>query len=434
MPRRHQAPLPATRALWKKYTLPILGRESALPRLSIFTITILMCVICYGDRAALAVALPEIIREFHLTHGEAGLVLSSFLWSYFFLNLPSSILLDRIGPRRVGFWAVGIWSAAMIQGAIAWTLPAFILSRIVLGVGESPTFALGATVMRKWAPPAQSGLAMTAFTSGISIGLGLGALASGYLVSRFGWRPAFMLLGVIGFVWCTSWLAIYPARSPQPVQQDHAKRRNFSIRPFFASPSFWGVVVAQCCVNYANFLMMSWLPVILGQKMHLSLFDASWYTACCYAGAVIVSLAAGKAGERLLSGYGLQSGARRYMVAFCLVMVASVGLLPFLQSVPASMICLIVSMGFVTAGSGANMALLADLLVQHESLGAANGLVLTFSNGVGILAPIMTGYIRQITGSFQDVFFMVACVLVAGAVAAMLLPRRVIAVSNGAES
>ncbi|GBR54309.1 hypothetical protein AA106555_1632 [Neokomagataea thailandica NBRC 106555] len=75
------------------------------------------------------------------------------------------------------------------------------------------------------------------------------------------------------------------------------------------------------------------------------------------------------------------------------------------------------------------MALLADLLVEHETLGAANGLLLTFSNGIGILAPVVTGYILQFTGGFEDVFYMVAVLLLAGSIGSALLPKETISVA-----
>lgn len=404
----------------------------ACRRVAVCAATVIMCVICYGDRAALSVALPDIVRDFGLSPSQAGWVLSSFLWSYFFLNLPSSILLDRLGPRLVGILAVAVWSAAMVQGSLAITLPAFLLSRMVLGAGEAPTFALGAKVMRLWSSPQQRGLMMTLFTSGISIGLAAGAIVSGYMVARHGWRMAFCILASVGFLWCLLWYFLYPSQTKN-LSISHVRTR-FSIRPFFSSRSFWGVVIAQCCVNYANFLMMSWLPIILKQRMNLSVFDASIYTACCYTGAVVISLIAGRVGESLHSTHAHIPTGRKRIVALYLSMVGILGILPFIQSVPLSMVCLILSMGFVTAGSGANMALLADLLVEQDALGAANGLVLTFSNGTGILAPVITGYILQFTGNFEYVFYMVATLVLTGAGVVLALPRvpiKLQAVANG---
>lgn len=409
---------------------PVTGMAWRRP--AVCAATVMMCVICYGDRAALSVALPDIVHDFGLSSSQAGWVLSSFLWSYFFLNLPSSILLDRLGPRLVGILAVAVWSAAMVQGSLAMTLPAFLLSRVVLGVGEAPTFALGAKVMRLWSSPRQRGLMMTLFTSGISIGLASGAIVAGYMVAHHGWRMAFSILASVGFLWCFLWYFLYPARIKTP--ETSTPKTRFSIRPFFASRSFWGVVIAQCCVNYANFLMMSWLPIILKQRMNLSVFDASVYTAYCYTGAVVISLVAGRLGESLHHSHTHIPTGRKRIVALYLSVVAMLGFLPFIHSIPLSMVCLILSMGFVTAGSGANMALLADLLVEQDALGAANGLVLTFSNGTGILAPVITGYILQFTGSFEYVFYMVAALVLAGAGAVLALPRTPIklhAVANG---
>lgn len=392
-------------------------------RYVIYALAVAMCVICYGDRAALSAGMPSIAHEFGLTPGEIGWVLSSFLWSYFILNLPSAILLDRLGARTVGALAVALWSMAMILGSLVATIPAFIATRVLLGIGEAPTFSLGNKVVRAWAPPNERGLMMTAFICGIPIGLASGAAAGAWLIAHFGWRPAFGILGAGGLLWSVAWWFAHPAQA----ERIHTTRHGIlSVPTLFASSSFWGIVIAQCCANYANFLLMSWLPLMLRQVLHLDMVQAGTDTAYCYFGAAVLSLTAGKAGERLMAGQPLLRGARRHVVAVFLVLAALMGLLPFCTTAGTIIPLLAVSMAFMAAGTGANMALLADLVAEHDLLGSVTGLTLTFSNGLGIAAPIMTGYLLQATGNFHDVFYITAGILLCGAAAALTMPHRTI--------
>lgn len=398
-------------------------------RFVIYALTVAMCVICYGDRAALSAGMPAIAREFGLTSGEIGWVLSSFLWSYFILNLPSAILLDRLGVRRVGALAVALWSLAMILGGLAAGIAAFIATRVLLGIGEAPTFSLGNKVVRAWAPPTERGVMMTAFVCGIPIGLAGGAAAGAWLIAHFGWRPAFGMLGALGLVWSVCWWFTHPEQHPEQHPQPYrdpspARRGTLSVPVLFGSSSFWGVVIAQCCANYANFLLMSWLPLILRQVLHLGMVQAGAYTAYCYCGAAVISITAGKLGERLMAGRSLAHGARRKVVCAYLILAALMGLLPLCGTAGTIIPLLAVSMAFVAAGTGANMALLADLVIEHDILGAVTGLTLTFSNGLGILAPIMTGYLLQATGNFHGVFYITAGIILCGAAAAWAMPRR----------
>lgn len=105
-----------------------------------------------------------------------------------------------------------------------------------------------------------------------------------------------------------------------------------------------------------------------------------------------------------------------------LVLASSMGFLPLCATAGTIIPLLAVSMAFMAGGTGANMALLADLLVEDEILGSVTGLTLTFSNGLGILAPVMTGYLLQATGNFHGVFYITGIIILCGALAAAFLP------------
>lgn len=396
------------------------GRSSS-SRFTIYALTIAMCVICYGDRAVLSVGMPLVSEEFGLTPATTGWVLSSFLWSYVVLNLPSAMLLDHLGSRRTGAMAVGLWSLAMILGGFATTIPLFILTRVLLGIGEAPTFSLGNKVMRIWAPETERGVMMTAFICGIPIGLSLGSAVGAWLIACAGWRSAFVTLGLVGFVWSAVWLFVYPEDSAPVV---HRVGRVISVPTLFRSSAFWGIVVTQCCANYANFLLMSWLPIMLRQVLHLDLTRAGIDTGICYMAAAVISITAGRFGEYLVAGKKTAHGGRRYVVCLYMVIASLMGLLPFCTSAWTVLPLLSVSMAFMSGGTGANMALMSDLVRESDLLGSVTGLTLTFSNGLGIFAPVMTGYLLQATGNFHLVFYVTAALVLCGAASAFFLPVR----------
>ncbi|MFT8674682.1 MAG: MFS transporter [Acetobacter sp.] len=404
-------------------TSPPLQEAPTRFRFVIYALIIAMCVVCYGDRAALSVAMPSIATEFGLTSGQTGWVLSSFLWSYFILNLPSAILLDRLGTRVMGVLAVTLWSMAMILGSLSASIGAFIATRVLLGIGEAPAFPLGNKVVRLWAPVRERGAVMTAFVCGIPIGLACGAAASTWLITCFGWRTAFASLGVMGLLWAACWLFISPRGDKA---RDGKIVAVLSVPTLFRCRAFWGIVISQCCANYANFLLMSWMPIMLRDILHLSLAQSGTYTACANLGAALLSLVAGKCGEYFVSGHALARGERRRVVSLYLVLASVMGFLPFCHTTLSVVGLLAFSLAFVAAADGANMALLADLLVDHELLGSVTGLTMTFSNGIGILAPIMTGYLLQGTGSFHAVFYIMTTLLLLGALNALILPRSAV--------
>ncbi|EGG78595.1 L-galactonate transporter [Gluconacetobacter sp. SXCC-1] len=119
---------------------------------------------------------------------QMGWVSSSFLWSYFLLNLPSTIVLDMVGARVIGSLAVSVWSLAMLLGGMVHNITQFLMTRVLLGIGEAPTFGVGATVVRNWALPRERGSVMTVLLTGMQLGLAGGTIAGAYLITLFGWR------------------------------------------------------------------------------------------------------------------------------------------------------------------------------------------------------------------------------------------------------
>ncbi|AQS87476.1 glucarate/galactarate transporter [Neoasaia chiangmaiensis NBRC 101099] len=401
--------------------LPVLPAQPLRFRYVIYTLTVLMSVICYADRAALSVGMPVIARVFALSPSQIGWVLSSFLWSYFILNLPGAMLLDRFGARRVGTWAVAFWSIAMMLGGMVTTLPLFLVTRVMLGAGEAPTFPLGNKVARAWAPDHERGIMLTALICGLPVGLAAGSVAGAWLITHIGWRAAFLALGGVGLAWSWIWWRAYPRDAAAP---GGTTRRILSIRRIFGAAPFWGIVVGQCCANYANFLLMSWLPIILKQVLKLSLLETGVWTAICYLVSAALGLMLGRLGERAMRQQDLRHGTRRWVVGSYFLMATSMGFLPLCQSLPSVIALLAIAMAFLMAGIGANMALLSDLIVEEDLVASTTGLSFTFSNGAGIAAPVVTGYLLQATGNFHGVFYLTAAILLLGVLSIVLLPRR----------
>ncbi len=281
------------------------SRRAIPARYVFFFLVFLMYAISYGDRAALSIALPSMGKEFSLTPVQMGWVSSSFLWSYFLLNLPSTIVLDMVGARAIGSLAVGVWSFAMLLGGMAQNITQFLLTRMLLGVGEAPTFGVGATVVRNWALPRERGSVMTLLLTGMQLGLAGGTIAGAYLITFFGWRFEFMALGCVGIAWALVWWLVY--RNPEE-KADAPRRKPISIgeiRNLFRSSSFIGILAVQCTQNYLNFLVMSWMPLYLIHELHIDITGTGNSTALCYLVAAIGAVIIGRILEHVVFRNGI---------------------------------------------------------------------------------------------------------------------------------
>lgn len=400
-----------------------MNKQVASSRYIYFGMIFLMYVISYGDRAALSISLPDLGREFSLTSVQLGWVSSSFLWSYFILNLPSTILLDNKGARLVGSLAVSIWSCAMVLGGFTRNVTQFILTRMLLGVGEAPTFGVGATIVRNWAQPQERGTVMTILLTGMQIGLAGGTITGAYLIAKIGWRFEFMALGAVGIIWALVWWLLY--RDPiKPQVHTPVRTIRFSeVLSLFRSSTFCGILTVQCTQNFLNFLLMSWVPFYLMHELHLNVLGSGSGTAGCYTLGAIGAIILGRMAESFVFRKHAQSSHRRYIVAFCIIGSSIIGILPFFHQKWPVLFILSLSLCFLIAANGANTAMLADMLHDGQKIGSVTGVTLTFSNALGLTAPILTGYIVYWTGNFNVAWYFCAAALVLAGLVSLLTVR-----------
>src|SRR3954454_18708994 len=174
-------------------------------RHSIVIVALLINLVCYTDRACLAVAGPEIRQTFGLDQAQMGLVFSIFSVSYFLGQTPWGLLADRNGARGIVSFAIAGWSAFTALTAGAWNFASLLVIRLIFGGLEaalSPSIAAG---FSRWIPEAERSTAFGAFLSGGRLGAALTAPLASILMLTFGWRVSFVTFGAVGTVWSGIW-------------------------------------------------------------------------------------------------------------------------------------------------------------------------------------------------------------------------------------
>ena len=135
-------------------------------RYGILALLFVGVVINYLDRANLALALPTIGVDLHLSVVEKGLILSAFGWSYVLMQIPGGIIIDRFGPRLTFAVSLFTWSVVTILQGLARSAAVLIGMRVVLGITEAPAFPLNSRVVGTWFPARERGFAIGVYTAG----------------------------------------------------------------------------------------------------------------------------------------------------------------------------------------------------------------------------------------------------------------------------
>lgn len=130
-------------------------------------------IINFLDRSNLAIAVPRIEAELHLSSFQMGLALSAFFWTYALMQLPVGWMIDRFGVRRCLAGSVLWWSFFTAVTAFVSDLPSLLGARLLLGVGEAGALPGFAKVVFNWFPRTERGFASSIFDSGSRVGSAL---------------------------------------------------------------------------------------------------------------------------------------------------------------------------------------------------------------------------------------------------------------------
>src|SRR5436190_16289270 len=183
-------------------------------RWSIVGLLFTASLINYLDRAAISFALPLISREFLLTSESKGLLLSSFFWSYAIMQIPIGWCADRFNLRWLYAGAFALWSFAQGLTGLAGSLAALIGFRVLLGIGESIYLPGGTKIVSLLFTRKERGLPSGLFDFGTRTGLVLEGILVPWLLTRYGWRQTFLLLGFVALIWIVPWFWFFPRRLP----------------------------------------------------------------------------------------------------------------------------------------------------------------------------------------------------------------------------
>ncbi len=413
----------------------------------IFVFMVLLATINYVDRGALSVSSTPIAEEFHISKVELGYLFSSFLWLYVVCLVPMGMIVDKLGTRTVNAAGIGLWSIATALTGLATGFGMLIATRVVMGIGESTTYPAAGRVIREWIPLKERALFTAIFNGGAYFGPALGGLVLAGLVGAIGWRMTFLICAVIGFVWLFAWMIWF--RKPEEVSwlsdEERAvilRERNGSagatpadghsigLRGLLSSPSMLGLMVTQGCAVYTQYFFLTWLPNYLQTERGMSILKSGALMSLPFIGAVILTVRFGKLSDSMLDEESARAGGRRRLGALCMLFGSVILLTPLVDNVYLVLVLITIALGGVASAVALNIAMVADLLRTSADCGRATGLLILGGNIFGIMAPIVTGYVVQSTGSLNMAFVVAGALLAFGAATVFLLARTPIGPSE----
>jgi ACS family hexuronate transporter-like MFS transporter len=422
---------------------PAQGRDPSRGwwRWGICALLFFAATINYIDRQVIGILKPDLQREFGWSDERIyASIVFSFQLAYAIGFLFAGRIMDRLGTRTGFALAIVLWSIAAVAHAAAGLVSGlrlpmlnldaaagfsvvtltgaaagFAVARFALGLGEAGNFPASIKTVAEWFPKKERALATGIFNSGTNVGALLTPLLVQWIVGLWNWQAAFVLTGLLGFVWLGAWLVLYrpPGEHPRLKPAELAYIRTDPPDPETRIPwltllphrQTWAFALGKFMTDPVWWLYLFWVPDFLNKNHGIKV------TAMGPPLIVIYLLAdVGSIGGGWLSSWLLQRGWTHNRARKTAMLLCALGVLPVVFAARVTDLWLaVVIVGLAAAahqGWSANLFTLTSDMFPRKAVGSVVGIGGMAGAVGGMAMSLLVGAILQHTGSYVPIFVM----------------------------
>jgi len=405
-------------------------------------------VINYIDRQTLSILAPYLKQEYHWTNVDYANIAIAFRIAYSIGQTVCGRLMDRVGTRRGLTISVMWYSIVSLMTSLANGISGFALFRFLLGAGESANWPGASKAVSEWFPKRDRGLAVAFYDSGSSVGGAVAPFLILPLYLRWGWRVAFVIPGMLGFLWLAAWRWLYylPQEHPRITDAERQMilaetqesatdgKTRLQWRDLLKLPQTWGTIISKALTDPVWFFVTDWFPIYLVAK-GISLKSGIFFVWLPFLAADLGNFFGGG-----VSGYLIRRGWSLGAARKALVVFGGFGvllLIPTIFTVNLFLITLLFGLATFSYGSFSTIAnVLPTDLYRSDSVASVSGLSGTGA-GIGtIIAFELIGHLsdaRQWSGthSFDPIMIVAGFIPFIGMILVLLLVRNTRATDQG---
>ena len=402
-----------------------MNRMSVPYRFRVLVLLTSLTTLTYLDRICISIVGVRMKSELQLNNEQFGWVLAAFALAYAVFEIPSGMLGDRIGPRKIFIRIVILWSLFTALTGLVNGLVSLLIVRFLFGVGESGTYPNSILVVSRWFPVSETGKALSWVGIGSQLGAAIAPLIIVPIAVAYGWRMPFFVIGSIGLLWvgfCYSWFRDFPMQmKAMPLAEKEMIGRSCRHKDqqhlvpwklIFRNRTLWPLMLMYFCCQWANYFFVAWMPVYLQEGRGISENSMKRITSLLFIVGIIGFLAGGAAGDWFLKRNGLTKGRRLTGMlglgacGFLLLMAA----ISSDNTITAS--CLIGANFSFSFGVMVSYAVCAD--IGRNNAGTVTGAMNFFGQMGAFSLALIFGKIVQVTHHFEYPLYLLAGVLFAG--------------------
>lgn len=418
-------------------------RKSAYRKIAFRLMPFLMlCYFCaYLDRVNVGFAKLQMMSDLQFSEAVYGLGAGIFFIGYFLCEVPSNIVLHKVGARR---WIARIMITwGILSGCFAFvqTEWQFYTLRFLLGVAEAGLAPGLLLYLTYWFPSYRRARMTVLWFIAIPISGMIGGPLSGLIMDRmsgvhgwFGWQWMFVIEAIptviVGLlvlavlkdsVQDANWLTQDEKNlvKQELAQDNQHKEGHASVKEFVADKRLWLLASIYFCVVMGQYAITFWLPTLIRNSGISDNWHIGLLTSLPYMCAIVVMILAGRSGDHF------QERRWHLIIPMCAGAIALTFATLFASNLTLSLICLcIAASGVLTASS--LFWMLPTNFLGGVSAAAGIAAVNSFANLAGFCSPYLIGWVTTNTGSNAIGMFLITAVLIFGASLVLRVPAKLV--------
>lgn len=389
----------------------------------------------YIDRQIIGILKPTLQAELGWSEIDYGNIVFWFQAAYGLGLLACGPVIDRIGSKLGYAGAIAIWSVAAMVHALARTPGGFAMARFALGLGEAANFPAAIKSVAEWFPKKERALAAGILNAGANVGAIATPIVVPVLAIQLGWQAAFIITGLLGFVWLVAWLAFYrkPAEH-RSVSASELAYINSDVAPaedeprirwsaLFRRRGTWAFIVGKFLTDPVWYLFLFWLPDFFAKRHGLDLKSFGPPLIAVYLMADVGSIGGGWLSSALIKrGMSVNAG-RKMALLVCAILVLPI----FFASSVSGLWSAVAIIGLAAAahqGWSSNLYTMVSDTFPRSSVASVMGIGGAAGAVGGMLMSTYVGQVLETVGSYAPVFVWAgSAYLVALAIIHLLVPR-----------
>ena len=374
----------------------------------------------YIDRQVIGLLKPYIQEDLGWTEADYGYIVTAFQVAYGIGMLLGGRMLDRLGSKLGYSIAIIVWSLGAMFHAAVKSVTGFGAARAVLGLGEAGNFPAAVKVIAEWFPKRDRAFATGVFNSGTTIGAIIAPIIVTAITLEWGWRWAFIITGLLGFVWVIAWWLIYKAphknkkvnaaelayiqeEEKQEETETDAPTAGITWRELFRHRQTYAILFSRFVTDWVWWFFLFWTPDFLNKTQGVDLKATVLPLIIIYTMSSIGGIYGGHVSSQFIRLGRSVDFARKTTILLFALLVLPLNAIPYIENM--WIVVLIIGLATSTHQAWAsNIFTIVSDVYPKQVVGSMTGISSVGGAVGGALASSFVGLILEWTGSYATIF------------------------------